>query len=103
MTDSIKVRGIYTTALTQLLGRTDGFAVVQPSPAIDDRFDREFDLAPADATVWTAEDRQGVGVAGSATPQIRELLADVGRDTLTWADAAPRGAVFDATVTETKG
>jgi Ribonuclease G/E len=99
----VKVRGIYTTSLTQALATAEDFAVVQPSPAIADRFDREFDLVPADATVWTTDDRQGVGVVGPAAPEVREQLSTVGRDTLTWRDAAPRGAVIDATVTETKG
>jgi Ribonuclease G/E len=99
----VKVRGIYTTALTHVLADSEDFAVVQPSPAITDRFDHEFELVPADATVWTTDDRQGVGVVGPAGPQVREQLRGVGRDTLTWRDPAPRGAVIDATVTETKG
>jgi len=99
----VKIRGIYTTALTHRLAESDGFDVVQASPAITDRFDRDLPLEPAEATVWTTDDRQGVGVVGPAAPGIRELLRRVGRDTLTWRDAAPRGAVVDGTVTETKG
>ncbi|MEF8882865.1 MAG: DUF402 domain-containing protein [Halapricum sp.] len=99
----VRVRGIYTTALTRALTLRDGFEVVQASPAIVDRFDREFDCSPADATVWTTDDRQGVGVVGPAAPSVRDRLTGVDRDTLTWGDGAPRGAVVDATVTETKG
>ena len=102
-TARVKVRGIYTTALTRALATADDFEVVQASPVIDDRFDREFDPKPADATVWTTDDRQGVGLVGPEAPAVRERLAAVGRDTLTWLDDAPRGAVVDATVSETKG
>ncbi|QCC50558.1 DUF402 domain-containing protein [Halapricum salinum] len=99
----VKIRGIYTTALTHLLAERDGVEVVQPSPVIADRFGRDLPLEPAEATVWTTDDRQGVGVVGPAATAIREVLASVGRDTLTWEDSAPQGAVVDGTVTETKG
>mgnify|MGYP000058943277 CR=1 FL=1 len=99
----VKIRGIYTTALTYRLSERDGVDVVQPSPAISDRFDRDLPREPAEATVWTTDDRQGVGVVGPAAPEIREALRSVGRDTLTWRDAASRGAVVDGSVTETKG
>mgnify|MGYP000533686400 CR=1 FL=1 len=99
----VKVRGIYTTALTRALATADDFEVVQASPAIDDRFDREFDPKPADVTVQTTDDRQGVGVVGPEALAVRDRLAAISRDTLTWQADAPRGAVFDATITETKG
>ncbi|MFW6018110.1 MAG: DUF402 domain-containing protein [Halapricum sp.] len=99
----VKIRGIYTTALTRLLASSDGFEVVQSSPPIDDRFDREFDLAPAEATVFASDDRQGVGIVGATAPEIRQQLVEVAVDTLTWRDPAARGSVWDATITETKG
>jgi len=98
---SVKIRGIYATALTERLRAREGVSVVQASPPIRERFDAEFATAPADAVVATTDDRQGVGVTGAVDPVIEGL--DVAVDTLAWRDPAPLGAVVDATVTETKG
>jgi len=101
---NVRVRGIYTTALTELLRREE--MVVQASPPIRQRFDdAEFPVAPADATVRTTDDRQGVSVAGApgAVADLRERLRAVGRDAFAWDDPAPRGAVFRGAVTETLG
>ena len=100
---NVRVRGIYTTALTELLG--DDHDVVQASPPIRERFDETFPVEVADATVRTTDDRQGVGVAGDldAVGRVRERLAGVGRDALSWTDPAPRGAVFRGVVAETLG
>jgi hypothetical protein len=98
---TLRVRGIYATAVTDLF--TD--EVVQASPPIRDRFDAEFPVAPADVDVTTTEDRQGVGASGDpeAVERVASRLASVSIDTLAWQDPAPLGAVFDATVTETLG
>ncbi|WP_435152412.1 DUF402 domain-containing protein [Haladaptatus sp. DFWS20] len=99
----VRIRGIYTTALTQLL--TDEFGVVQASPPIQLRFDSEFETGEYDATVETTDDRQGVGVFGerSVVETVGERLAEIGIDTFHWHDPAPRGALFDGVVTETLG
>ncbi|MCU4716751.1 DUF402 domain-containing protein [Halapricum hydrolyticum] len=99
-TSRVKIRGIYTTALTRLLA-SEGFEIVQPSPPIEDRFDRAFDLAPAEATLFASDDRQGVGVVGPAAPEVRASLAAIDVDTLAWRDPAARGSVWDATIAET--
>ena len=100
---TVRVRGIYATALTELLAGDHD--VVQASPAIRKRFDREFPVDVADASVETTDDRQGVGVAGEpqAVEAVRERLRAVGRDALAWPNPAPRGAVFRGEVTETLG
>ena len=97
---TVRIRGIYTTALTQLL---DG--VVQASPPIRERFDAELPVDPAGATVTTTDDRQGVGVVGESdrVETIADRLGDVGVDTLVWAPDLPRGAVYAGKVTETLG
>jgi hypothetical protein len=98
-----RIRGIYTTALTELF---HGEAtVVQASPPIQRRFEADFENAVADVTVRTTDDRQGVGVAGeaAAVETARERLVDVGIDALAWPDPAPRGAVFRGVVEETLG
>jgi hypothetical protein len=100
---SVRIRGVYTTALTRLLA--DGVGVVQASEPIRERFDAAFPVEPARATVETTADRQGVGVDGetAVVDRVAERLRSVGRDTLSWSDPTPAGAVFDARVAETKG
>jgi hypothetical protein len=100
---SVRLRGIYTTALTERL--RDDFAVVQASLPIRRRFDATFEAAPADARVDTTDDRQGLSVSGvpDAVDAVAEDLAAVGRDAFAWDDAAALGAVFDGRVTETLG
>jgi len=100
---SVRVRGIYTTALTERL-RGD-YDVVQASPPIRRRFDAAFDAAPADARIDTTDDRQGVSVSGApdAVESVAGELTAVGRDAFDWDDTAALGATFDGRVTETLG
>ncbi|MFB6151842.1 MAG: DUF402 domain-containing protein [Haloarculaceae archaeon] len=102
---TVKVRGIYATALTRLLSAADGANVVQASPPIRERFDAAFPEAPAAATVSTTDDRQGIGVTGrpSAVAAVVDRAREAGVDALAWRDPAPRGAVYAGEVTETLG
>ncbi|THE65088.1 DUF402 domain-containing protein [Salinadaptatus halalkaliphilus] len=101
---TVRIRGIYTTALTQLL-IDDGFEVVQASDPICERFEESFEAAPADVTIWTTRDRQGLEVSGDpdAVETIVSLLEAVAIDTFHWSDAVPRGSVFDAEVLDADG
>jgi len=103
-TKTVRIRGIYTTALTQLC-LTHDWQVVDASGPIDRRFDEEFETAAPAATVETTDDRQGIGIAGrqEAVDQLADLAASVGLDCLRWADPAPEGAIFDGRVTDTLG
>jgi Ribonuclease G/E len=100
----VRVRGIYTTALTRLF-LDAGHDVVQASGPIRERFDAEFESADHDVAVETTRDRQGVEVTGtqSAVAEATALLAPLAVDTFDWEDPAPNGGVFDARVTETLG
>ena len=100
----VRVRGIYTTAVTRLLLDADA-EVVQASEPIRERFAADFADVPHDVTVATTGDRQGVGIHGGtdAVTAAADCLSDVARDTFAWADPTPPGAVFDAAVTETLG
>lgn len=99
----VRLRGIYTTALTERL--REQFDVVQASPPIRRRFDADFDHGEYDATLETTDDRQGVGVVGDeeTVESIAETLSQTGIDTFCWTDSAPRGAIFDGVVTDTLG
>jgi hypothetical protein len=98
------VRGIYATAATERL-LAAGLTVVDASGPIRRRFDREFPDGPADADCRTTDDRQGVGLVGEdgAVAAAGDALVAVGRDALSWPDPTPPGAVFDATVVDTRG
>jgi len=100
---NVRVRGIYTTALTELL--RDEHTIVCASGPIRERFDASFPVEVPDATARTTADRQGIGLAGTddAVGTLRDRLAAVGRDTLAWDAPAPKGAVFVGEVTETLG
>jgi hypothetical protein len=104
MTASVRVRGIYTTALTELLLAED-YDVVQASPPIRRRFDGDLAGGDHDVAVETTDDRQGVGVAGdpAAVASVTDLLREVGIDTFAWDDPTPRAGVFDGRVTDTRG
>lgn len=97
---TVRVRGIYTTALTELL--TD---VVQASDSIERRFEESFPITYAAATVETTADRQGVGVHGTreTVRSVTDDLSALGRDTFVWPAPLPRGAVYAGEVVETLG
>ena len=99
----VRLRGIYTTALTRRL-LDEGHDVVQASPPIRERFEAELDATPRDVWLTDTDARQGIGVSGPSDA-VEDVLADlrVGRDTLVWADPAPAGAVFEGHVTDALG
>lgn len=59
MPGRVRVRGIYSTALTALLLER-GFTIVEPSPVIQQRLGLPEDAAPPEVTVSDRADRQGV-------------------------------------------
>ncbi|MCG1001982.1 MULTISPECIES: DUF402 domain-containing protein [Halobacterium] len=98
----VRVRGIYSTALTRRL-LDAGFDVVDASPPIRERFDADFEDAAYDVDVWMTPDRQGVGVSGSqdAASDVLAVVKDTGIDTFVWPDRAARGAIFNGVVERT--
>jgi len=97
---TVRVRGIYATALTEYLAD-----VVQPSPPIRERVAADLPDAPAAARVETTDDRQGVGVHGEPdrVAAVAEHLRDVARDALRWSAPPPLNAVYAGEVTDTLG
>jgi len=101
---TVRVRGIYATALTERLREAEGVTVVQASPPIQRRFENTFGEGSADVTIEIDDQRLGASVVGiqAGVGRVRDAL-DVAIDTLGWADPTPRGAIFDGVVTETLG
>ena len=100
----VRVRGIYTTALTRLLTGA-GHEVVQVSAPIRERFDREFSHTVADCDLRTTGDRQGLELSGDpeAVATARALLEGLEIDTFAWDDTLARGAIVEGTVRRERG
>ncbi|MFB6297528.1 MAG: DUF402 domain-containing protein [Salinirussus sp.] len=97
---SVRIRGIYATALTRLLDD-----VVGASQPIRDRFDADFPAGPAAARVTTTGDRQGVEVSGDPgrVESVVDRLRGVGRDALAWEVDLPVAGIYAGRVTDTLG
>jgi hypothetical protein len=97
---TVRVRGIYTTALTELFEET-----VQPSKAIEQRFDRAFSMGPAAVDIETTDDRQGVTVHGRPenVSDAVSTLREIALDAFAWRAQLPRGGVFAGEVVDTLG
>ncbi|WP_265108901.1 DUF402 domain-containing protein [Halosolutus halophilus] len=101
---TVRVRGIYTTAVTQLLDE-NGFEIVQASDPIEERFTDSFATIPAAVSIETTRDRQGVAVSGDpdAVTAVVDELDSIAIDTFHWDAEVPRSAVFDGDVIEASG
>lgn len=100
---SIRVRGIYTTALTAQLQQAE-FEVVDPSPVIRERFGGVFGTGPPTTRIWSTPCRRGIGIAGedSAVDDIADLIASEGRDTFVHRGIHPTGSIYAAEVEQTE-
>lgn len=80
-------------------------SVVDASPPIRDRFDREIDIREPAVSIETTADRLGVVVHGadSAVATVQEHLESEHLDTLAWAADTPRDAVCLGRVVGTTG
>ena len=101
---AVRVRGIYTTALTRLL-LDEALTVVQASEPIERRFETSFPTTAADATVETTTDRQGVSITGhpDAVADVCDAIGSVGIDTFVWRDPLAPGTIADGRVEQTVG
>ena len=75
----VRVRGIYSTALTKLL-LDSHFQVVQPSVVQKERFDMKEDREPYDLDVNDRPDRQGAHILGKV--HVVDTLYDLLRSRL---------------------
>ncbi|ACJ16898.1 RNA-binding protein FAU-1 [Thermococcus onnurineus NA1] len=72
---SVRVRGIYSTALTKLfLDR--GFGISQPSQKIVERFNLEKTYDEFDVDVYDKKNHHGVVLVGTRVEEVRKVLED---------------------------
>ena len=98
----VRIRGIYTTALTARW-LEKGYRILDPSPAIADRFPADFSDGPADVAVRSSSDEVGICLEGPSGP-VNDLAADVatlGRDAFVYEDHLPMDAVATGTIERT--
>lgn len=97
----VRVRGIYSTALTEFL--RPNWKITQPSDVIEARFSDSFSASIPSVSIRATDDRQGVELWGNEHDvlTLRDEIATLGRDCFTWSASAPLGAVFYGRVNET--
>lgn len=100
---SVRIRGIYATALTALLAESE--TVVDVSPPIRARFDHSFPVEEPDVRIETTSDRQGVVLHGmqSGIESITEQVCTQGLDALSWGARCPADAIMIGLITDTDG
>jgi len=72
---SVRIRGIYSTALTKLL-LDKGFKISQPSPKIVERFKLEKTYEDFDVEVFDKRDKHGVVVVGSRVEAVKMIFEE---------------------------
>jgi hypothetical protein len=96
----VKIRGIYTTALTKLL-LDSRFSIVHPSPEVLSRFGIEWPVSPTvDVSIQDRSDRQGVIIEGDAfrTAEVVEGLKNALFDVVSRRLSSPENkdtAIYD--------
>ena len=69
----VKIRGIYSTALSKLL-KENGFQLTNTSEAINERLDLESSADTADPLIYDKDDLNGITVSGTSAEEIISLL-----------------------------
>lgn len=90
---SIRLRGIYATALAALL-REHGWRIVQPPAELQHLTDPHDHFAPFDVEVKDRDDRQGVIVAGDSVNALKEVLFSELPDVICAPAPAELGAIY---------
>lgn len=97
----VKVRGIYSTALTKLL-LDKGFEIVQPSPTIKERFRLAENQEPPDLKIKDRYDLQGTRVLGTreAVEAFHSILHSAFEDAVTRKWRVSVNSIYKGKVTE---
>ena len=70
---SVRIRGIYSTALTKLL-LDRGFKISQPSQKIAERLDLEKTYSEFDVDIYDKKDNQGVVLVGTNVEEVKKVF-----------------------------
>ncbi|HIP88437.1 MAG TPA: ribonuclease E/G [Thermococcus paralvinellae] len=70
---SVRIRGIYSTALTKLL-LDRGFKISQPSQKIAERLNLEKTYSEFDIDIYDKKDRQGVVLVGTNVEEVKKVF-----------------------------
>ncbi|HIP74742.1 MAG TPA: ribonuclease E/G, partial [Thermococcus paralvinellae] len=70
---SVRIRGIYSTALTKLL-LDKGFKISQPSQKIAERLNLEKTYSEFDIDIYDKKDRQGVVLVGTRVEDVKKVF-----------------------------
>ncbi len=89
---NVKIRGIYTTALTRLFVDM-GFGIAQPSCEIRERFQIPAEEATEDISIVDRDDRQGIRIFGkrALVEEVIQRLWDVFLDVVVRKKSPPEG------------
>ena len=72
---SVRIRGIYSTALTKLL-LDRGFRISQPSKKIAERLNLEKTYEEFDVDIYNKRDEQGIVLVGTKVEEVKNILED---------------------------
>src|SRR4030067_2978386 len=91
----VRIRGIYSTALTKLL-MDEGFDVVQPSTAIQERFGLKGNDESPDLDIEDRGDLQGIRVQGKNEPikSVKLILQSGFDDVVVRQSATPVNGIY---------
>ncbi len=101
---SVRVRGIYATALSKLL-LDEGFKLAEASEKVRSRLDVEFDTTPCDVTVKDTENPDEILVIGfpGEAKRVLEVLVKKLRYVYKWESKVELHSVYVGIVVERHG
>ncbi len=100
----IKIRGIYSTALTKIM-LDNGFAITQSSPTLNERFNLESNIAQPDIDIVDFENRQGIITTGETSEviKIEEVLRKEFEDAVFRIPITKLNSIYKAKVVKVEG
>jgi Ribonuclease G/E len=101
--ERVRVRGIYSTALTNLL-QAQNFSIVQPSRKIQERFGLAASFEPFDLEIKDNEEAQGIIAAGPSalTQKLERLFNETLPDVITHRIKYPLHSIYWGLVKSTQ-
>lgn len=100
----IKIRGIYSTALTKIT-LDNGFEITQSSPTLNERFNLESNITQPDIDIVDFENRQGIIITGETNKvkKIEEALRKEFEDAVFRIPTIKLNSIYKAKVVKIEG